>query len=118
MHVQVPHVAIKGQKHSAKLLALDHKTAKDAKPVKSVLDSNPDPDTIKAGHVTTTERQTGAGNGQADVVEGQKVGVDGQSAEVIPDAFSKTTSPSTGAQTAVKKKTRRGGGGSVPHPRT
>lgn len=98
-----------GQKHSAKLLALDHKTAKDAKPVKSVIDSNPDPDTIKAGHITTTERQIAAGNGQADVNKGQQVGLDGQSAGVIPDAFSKTASPSTGAQTAVKKKIRRGG---------
>lgn len=113
MHVQVPHKAVNGQnqKYAAQSAAIKYKTTKSVVPVKSVIGSKQSRDTIKAGHITTPERQLGAGSGQADGSERQKVGIDGQSGQrvagVLPDAFSKTTSPSTDVQTAVNK-TRNG----------
>ena len=118
LHVQVPHEVVDGkrQKRTAKLLG-DHQTpnlSKGADPVKSIIGSNQSLDTIKAGRITTPERQAGVGSGQADVDEGQKVGTDGQSGQgvagVIPDAFSKTTSPGTDAQTKKPRKGRKKGG--------
>ena len=105
MHMQVPHAAINGQsqKHAAKL----------AKTAASTIGSVQGLDTIKAGYMTTSDRQTEAGNGETDVNTMQKVDVDGQSGQVaagvIPDALSKTSNPSTDALTEVKKKTRKGG---------
>lgn len=104
MHMQVPHAAINGQsqKHAAKL----------AKTAASTIGSDQGLDTIKAGYTSTSDKQIGVGSGQAAVSDGQKVSISGQAgqgaANVIPDGFSKTSKPSMDAQTAVKKKTRKG----------
>ncbi len=124
--VQVPVTASNSeiQKHADKLQPLDEKISNivaDCAAVQSQVDSSKTPDTIKAAHSPSPNRQVVGGDGLSNVSKrhdlnndrqklgknGQKLGNDGQTSHTAPipspDAHSKTTSPND-AQNADNSK--------------
>lgn len=123
MMLQVPITASNSetQKHADKLQPLDEKTINivaDSTAVQSHVDSSKTPETITAAHSPSPKRQVVGSNGLSNVSQRhdlnnhrQKLGNNAQTshtaANTVPDAHSKTMSPTKDAQKANNSKSKK-----------
>jgi hypothetical protein len=121
MMLQVPITASNSetQKHADKLQPLDEKTINivaDSTAVQSQVDSSKTPDTIEAAHSPSPKRQVVGGDGLSNVINRldlnrQELGNNAQTSDTapitIPDAHSKTISPTKDAQKANNSKSKK-----------
>jgi len=123
MMLQVPITASNSetQKHADKLQPLDEKTINivaDSTAVQSHVDSSKTPETITAAHSPSPKRQVVGSNGLSNVSQRhdlnnhrQKLGNNAQTSHTapntVPDAHSKTMSPTKDAQKANNSKSKK-----------